>query len=57
LANSLIVSTAGPRRLDHHDVLVTELSDGELYLIASGARVGHESEMKVLPPAPLKDSR
>jgi hypothetical protein len=43
--------------IDRHDVLITELSDGELYLIASGARAGHEPEMKVLPPAPLKDSR
>ena len=43
--------------IDRHDVLVTELSDGELYLIASGARARHEPEMEVLPPAPLKDSR
>jgi hypothetical protein len=35
--------------IDRYDVLVTELSDGELYLSASGARAGHEPEMKVVP--------
>ena len=39
--------------IDRNDLLVTELSDGELLLIASG-RGQTEDEMKLIPP-PSKD--
>jgi hypothetical protein len=39
--------------IDRHELVVTELTDGELYLIAAGGRV--EDEMKVIPPKPPKD--
>jgi hypothetical protein len=39
--------------IDRHDVVVTELTDAELYVIASGGRI--ENEMKLIPPMPLKD--
>jgi hypothetical protein len=52
----LIVWTANPRgQSAHHYVLVTELSDGELYLIAAGGRTEDDLEMKLIPPMPLKD--
>jgi hypothetical protein len=42
--------------IDRHDVVVTELSDAELYLIASGGRRAEdELEMKVISPMPSKD--
>ena len=54
---------------DRHDVVITELSDAELLLIASGGRTEGsdaelhliasggriEDEMKVIPPMPSKD--
>jgi hypothetical protein len=54
--------------IDRHDVAITELTDSELLLIATGGRTGvtdaellliaaggrTEDEMKVIPP-PLKD--
>jgi hypothetical protein len=41
--------------IDRQDVLITELSDGELYLIASCGRTEDDLEMKLIPPMPLKD--
>jgi len=41
--------------IDRHDVVVAELSDAELYLIASGGRSEDDLEMKVIPPMPSKD--
>jgi hypothetical protein len=41
--------------IDRQDVLITELSDGELYLIASGGRTEDDLEMKLILPMPLKD--
>ena len=38
---------------DRHDVVITELSDEELVVIAAGGRT--EDEMKVIPPMPSKD--
>jgi len=41
--------------IDRHELVVTELTDGELYLIAAGGRTKDELEMKVIPPTPSKD--
>jgi hypothetical protein len=38
---------------DRHDVVITELSDEELVVIAAGGRT--EDEMKVIPPTPSND--
>jgi hypothetical protein len=40
--------------IDRHDVVITQLSDEELLVIASGGRIEDEPEMKVIPP-PSKD--
>jgi hypothetical protein len=40
--------------IDRHDVLITELSDSELYVIAAGGPVGNELDMKVLPAMPSR---
>ena len=39
--------------IDRHDVAITELSDEELILIATGGRTA--DEMKVIPPMLSKD--
>jgi hypothetical protein len=41
--------------IDHHELVVTESTDGKLYLIAAGGRTEDELEMKVIPPTPSKD--
>jgi hypothetical protein len=41
--------------IDRHEVVVTELTDAELYLIASGGRSEDDLEMKVIPPMRSKD--
>jgi hypothetical protein len=41
--------------IDRHEVLLAELTDEELLLIASGGRCEDELEMKVIPPMPSKD--
>jgi hypothetical protein len=42
--------------IDRREVLILdELSDEELLLIASGGRTEDELEMKLLPPMPAKD--
>jgi hypothetical protein len=41
--------------IDRHDVVVTELTDAELYVIVAGRRCVDELEMKVIPPVSLKD--
>jgi len=41
--------------IDRHDVVVAELSDAELYLIASGGWSEDDLEMKVIPPMRSKD--
>jgi hypothetical protein len=40
--------------LDRHDLVITQLSDAELLVIAAGGRIEDELEMKVIPP-PSKD--
>ena len=39
--------------IDYHDLVIHELSDEELLVIASGGRI--ENEMKVIPPMLSKD--
>jgi hypothetical protein len=39
--------------IDRHDVVVAELSDAKLNVIAAGGRI--ENEMKIVPPMPSKD--
>jgi hypothetical protein len=41
--------------IDRPDVVVTELSDAELYVIAASGRAQGELGMKVIPPMPSKD--
>jgi hypothetical protein len=41
--------------IDRHDVVITQLSDEELLLIASGGRIEDGLEIKVIPPMPPKD--
>jgi hypothetical protein len=36
--------------IDRHDVVITELTDAELYLIASGGRAEGELQMNVMSP-------
>jgi hypothetical protein len=41
--------------IDRTDVLIAaELTDSELYLIASGGRTEDELQMKALPPMPTR---
>jgi hypothetical protein len=44
-----------PQSIDRHDVVITQLSDEELLLIASGGRIEDGLEIKVIPPMPSKD--
>jgi hypothetical protein len=41
--------------IDHRDVVITQLSDEELLLIASGGRIEDGLEIKVIPPMQSKD--
>jgi hypothetical protein len=41
--------------IDRRDVVITQLSDEELLLIASGGRIEDGLEIKVIPPMPPKD--
>jgi hypothetical protein len=41
--------------IDRHDVVITQLSDEELLVIASGGRIEDELELKLISPMPSKD--
>ena len=41
--------------IDRRDVVITQLSDEELLLIASGGRIEDGLEIKVIPPMQSKD--
>jgi hypothetical protein len=41
--------------IDRRELSIHELTDEELYLIASGGRIEDELEIKLIPPMPSKD--